>query len=309
MDVFENAISIPAGVRTSVAVGKFDGVHLGHRLLIDRVVQEKENGLLPVVVQVQDPAETAHLLTESETVSVLSELGVGALVRLPLNDRLKNKEASDFMRSVLSEMLHARLVVAGDDFTFGKGRKGTTETLMTEGKLHGFETVVFKRLSVDGKLVSSNRIREALREGKADAAEALLGYPYALSGHVEHGSGFGHTYGVPTVNVRPDPGKALPRYGVYFTETVVKGRKLPSVTDIGIRPSVPSDLVPMTETHILDFSENLYGEDVTVLFHSFIREEKSFSSLKALQSAIQTDIETAGKRSLTIRDQSDTMCR
>ena len=180
MIIAEETLQLNPGVKTAVTVGKFDGLHRGHRLLIDRIVSEQANGLLPVVVSVEDRREKARLLSPEETAEMLSSFGVGAYLRLYLDPEIRNLSPSAFIRRYLVRMLHTSVIALGNDFSFGKGRAGNYLDLQKAGDSFGFTTAVFERITEENEVISSAAIREAIREGSVLKAAKMLGYPYCL---------------------------------------------------------------------------------------------------------------------------------
>ena len=181
MIIAEDSLQLNPDVRTAVTVGKFDGLHRGHRLLIDRIVSEQANGLLPVVVSVEDRREKARLLSPEETAEMLSSFGVGAYLRMYLDPEIRDLSPSAFIRRFLVRMLHTSVIALGNDFTFGKGRAGNYRDLKKAGDSFGFTAVVFDRITEEGEVISSASIREAIREGSVLKASKMLGYPYGFS--------------------------------------------------------------------------------------------------------------------------------
>jgi len=285
--------------RCAVAVGKFDGVHAGHRLLLEKILAAKAKGLKAAVFTFEPSPEALFgmgdvrlLTTGEEKRRLLAEIGVDLLIEYPMNFQTAAVEPEEFIREFLIRRLHAGLIAAGEDLSFGNKGRGDfalLDALRTEG---GYETIRVEKLRVDGENVSSSRIRELVSLGKMEAAEKMLGRPYELTGIVAHGRGLGHTIGFPTVNLYPPADKALPPYGVYRSELLLhgSGAEYRGITNIGVRPTVSDEDRVSAETYLYDFTDDLYDETVTVRLLSFQRPEQRFPNVDALKEQLQKDI-------------------
>jgi len=281
------------GRKTALAVGKFDGLHRGHQLLLNRILEEAPKGLQPVVLTVEKPDQKEMLLTPEEFPEMLSSFGIGCRGTLLLTEEARQTEAEDFIRETLLKQYRAGFIATGNDFRFGRDREGDVSLLSAAGRRYGFDVEVFDRISEGEEEISSRRIRKALKEGDVRLARTLLGYPYFLTGTVMHGRAFGRTLGVPTLNF-PFPGKKAPLMtGVYRTETEAGGKVYPSVTDYGFRPTFGGETVPTVETHLIGDPGSLYGETVRVRFLEFLRPEIRFDSKEELIRQIRKDIESS----------------
>lgn len=296
--------------RCVLAIGNFDGVHLGHQALIKRARELAIMQAAPLAVMTFHPHPRRYFAPHSAALAIepphmrlrrLRALGVEAVFALPFNEALANMEATLFIEELLVQRLHVRSVVIGEDFHFGKGRGGTPALLEREAARLGFSSVPVPPVAVDGAPVSSSRIRACLDRGAVDEAAALLGRPYQLCGRVVHGRQLGHALGAPTANLRLS-GLHLPRYGVYAVEFAVSGGAdcvegsvhwLPGVANLGVRPTLIADGEPLLEVHSLTPVEPLYGQRLRVRMLSFLRDEQRFEDASALSSQIQCDIEAA----------------
>ena len=302
MIIFDNipgAGQLPG--KTAVTVGKFDGIHIGHRELVRRIVSKKGEGLIPAVLTIdmntQDGGGRKNILSRTEEEEILETLGVEILVRVPFTKEFAATEASDFVKEVLADRLGAAFVVSGEDFRFGAGRKGGSELLSKMSASCGFEYESVPRLTCRGLPVSSTRIRALLAEGETKEASECLGCPYTLQGEVIHGMALAHTLGFPTANIRPEAEKLLPAYGVYRVEAEIGGKTYAGLANLGVKPTVRSDKDPLLEVYFPGFSGDLYGRRLKATFGSFIRKERKFENVFELKEQIKADLKIVLKES------------
>ena len=280
-------------------IGNFDGVHLGHRAVIERLRSEGERLNLPVCVVIFEPQpreffdpEQAppRLMRLREKVDRLSELPVDHLLILRFNQALAQMSPEAFIKTILVDALTLRYLVIGDDFRFGRQRAGDFNRLLTAGSEHGFEVVDTASVMVEGERVSSTLIREALIQGQLERAARLLGKPYEVCGRVIHGQKRGRTIGFPTANLLLQR-KNTPVHGVFAVTMRGLGEPpIPGVANVGVRPTVTGSETILLETHLRDFKGDLSGKRVEVAFHSKLREERRFKDLLALKAQIELDI-------------------
>ncbi|MEW6765947.1 MAG: bifunctional riboflavin kinase/FAD synthetase [Pseudomonadota bacterium] len=286
---------------SAVTIGNFDGLHLGHRALLERLdAVARPEGLRRIVLtfeplprEVFSPHPVPRLMSLREKAAWLSASGLVDEVRILRFDApLAALPAEDFVRRTLVEHINARHVLIGDDFRFGHKRGGDFALLQRMGTEHGFAVEATPQISLDGERVSSTRVRAALGEGRLDDAARLLGRPYSLCARVTHGDKRGRLLGFPTLNL-PLGRKHFALHGVYAVEILgLADRPLPGVANAGIRPTV-GGVIPRVEAHVFDWSGDAYGKRVEVRFRAFIREERRFEGLEALVSQIAQDAETA----------------
>lgn len=287
-----------------MALGNFDGVHLGHRQVVAALVEEARRRHATPAVLVLDPhpRSVLHpddpqlLLTDlTERGRRLRDLGVEELLVLPFGVDEALMPAEAFARNVLGGTLHANAAVVGENYRFGHRAEGTVEDLRRFGEAFGFATVVVPPLAQDGDIVSASRIRALLGRGRVEEAATLLGRPYALSGKVLRGAARGRTLGFPTLNVAPPSGRVWPAFGVYAVRVAVDGAGArEGVANFGPRPTFDQDV--LIEAHLFDFDRDVYGSQVEVAFCSFVREQRRFDSPQALARQIAADVEQARLR-------------
>ena len=289
-------------LRTSLTIGNFDGVHRGHQSLIQRIVQRSQShGAVPAVLtfaphpfQVLRP-ETPffRLFPDEDKAERLAELGVQILVALPFTRELAQLPPQRFFDDYIWKPLRPEFLTVGGDFCFGANRSGRIADLEHFSKLFHFDLEIAGPVQWSHQKVSSSRVREAVISGQLSLAKELLGRDFYLKGIVRADQGRGRQLGFPTANFQPST-NAIPPNGVYVTQTIHGGVRLPSVTNLGNRPTVNTDTSDLRiETHILDQTLDLYGQEIRVEFLKKIRDEIRFSSLQELKNQIARDILTA----------------
>lgn len=299
MEYIENTRNIRYK-NTAVTMGKFDGIHAGHRALIDKM---KDYGglkkvvftfsLSPAAIQETQAYEEnfKSIYSNAERREILSGLGVDAAVFYPFDRETMEMEAADFVKKVLAEQLDAKVLIVGEDFCFGHKRRGDTNLLEKLSGEYGYKLVVVKKEMTQYGIISSSKIRDAIIGGDLSAANEMLCFPYFIMGNVREGKRLGRKINSPTINIYPDGKKLLPPYGVYATKTRINNVWYEGVTDIGIRPTVEETLIPRAECHLFDFEDDIYESEVLISFHKFIRSEKRFGSVEALMEQIERDKE------------------
>lgn len=283
--------ALPSFVQSAVTIGKFDGIHIGHRKLLDRISDCRKDGLTPVVVALV--MDGRHIYTAHEIRPLFEENGVEVLVEYGFDDRMRSMSPEQFVKEILAERLNARFVCVGDDFRFGRNREGDTLELKRLGMKYGIDTDIVERERVDGSIVSSTRIRSMLDEGDVSGVSRLLGRYYFVSGAVIHGRKLGRTLGFPTVNLDVPEDKYIPLNGVYASYVTHGDRRYAAVTNIGVKPTVEGQNKTGVETYIFDFDSQIYGEDIKVELVDFLRKETKFDSLDVLKGQIEADKDRA----------------
>jgi riboflavin kinase/FMN adenylyltransferase len=288
--------------RTVVALGNFDGVHLGHQAILSLAMEDSRTCGFPVVAFTFKPHPTLELKPESDLRLLmtydekrirLQSLGVDYCVEEPFNSNFSAMSAFEFFDQILLGRVHAREIVVGENFTFGRNREGTIPVLKGFCEAAGVVLRALPPVEWEGAPVSSSRIRAALAAGEVGLAARLLGRPYFYRGEVVHGDKRGRTIGFPTANMRCE-GKFPLRSGVYATSVLWQGKNYASVTNLGTRPTFDASDLRM-ETHVLNRDLELYGEILEVSFHERIRDERKFASLEELKKQISADTELAVK--------------
>lgn len=280
----------PRFSRCAVTLGKFDGIHRGHRKLIQAILdRKKEYGELAVVMAFVSDRQT--ILTSDERRMLLEKMGVDVLLECPLNDQIKHMKADAFVRQILKGDLQAECVVVGEDFRFGYERKGTPQLLEKLSEKYGYDTIVIPKEMEGNRKISSTYIREELKKGNMEKITELLGNPFFTYGTIEHGRGMGHRDFFPTTNIIPPREKLMPPNGVYVTISRFEDAVYQGITNVGYKPTIGEDFLGV-ETNLFDCDRELYGQDCVVEFYKFIRPEQKFNSFEALKAQIRRDIET-----------------
>jgi len=282
---------------TCIALGFFDGVHLGHRAVIGNTVNRRAAGQEAVVFSFSAADAVPFrkrgakwLTTSAQKAAKLAALGVDIFVEPPFAS-ISSRTPEEFANFLIRRM-HVRYVTCGYDYRFGRGASGTVDDLRRLLEPAGAVVDCITPVRDEGETISSTHIRELLADGNAVEAARLLGAPFALDTPVVHGRGLGRELGSPTANQRFPDNFLVPRHGVYATRVLVDGAAYPAVTNVGIKPTV-GDALPGAETWILGFEGDLYNRSVETQFLQFLREEKKFDSLEALAAQIRADGETA----------------
>ena len=284
--------------RTVAALGFFDGVHIGHRRLLDRAAEiAASRSLIPSVFTFSDDAlsfkpDAARLTDFSEKVELFRLAGIERVYAADFPD-LSGLSPERFVSEILVGQLNVSVAVCGFNFRFGAGAAGDSDALVRLMRDLGRDAEVIAPTVLDGTVVSSSAIRAALSEGDVALAEQMLGRPFSLSGRVEHGRGYGHTEGIPTVNLPVAPHLAVPRRGVYRSRAVIDGAGYPAVSNVGTRPTFGGTGVNC-ESYLLDYhGSDLYGRAVRVELLGFLRDERKFDTPEDLYRQIALDISAA----------------
>lgn len=285
--------------RTSVALGFFDGVHLGHRRVIEKAVALAQGNLIPAVftftMDGSAPAKkqgVGEITTLEQKIRILKGMGIQQIYAPDFSD-FHNMSGEAFVYQILKEKMNAAVVCCGQDFRFGKGASCDAAALHRFCQAAGLSCVVLEEVMEDGEAVSSTRVRRAIAAGEMEKARLLLGRRYCLDFPVEHGKALGRRLQFPTINQPIPPQMVLPRLGVYATMARVNGKVYAGVTNIGVRPTVEKGMAPRAETYLIGFTGDLYGKEVPVAFLSFLRPEQKFDSVEALRAQIAADAQKA----------------
>ncbi|MBC7372165.1 MAG: bifunctional riboflavin kinase/FAD synthetase [Bdellovibrionaceae bacterium] len=301
MQIFQGVEELPQDWGASVvSIGNFDGVHLGHQKLLHQAVEVGRAEKLPIVVFTFTPHPVTILYPERKIQKLfdardqreqLAGLGVTHLIEQEFTKNFALLSAADFVQFFLVDKLKTKTLVVGYDFSFGTNREGTIEYLHEVCAGKNIQLIVVPAHQQRGIVVSSSKIRDELKLGNAEIAKELLGRDFYLRGIVHHGDARGRTIGVPTANMTPSV-DFVPRKGVYVTRTHLRGQIFNSITNIGYNPTFHGEAnTPVkTETHLFDFDEDIYGQEIQVEIVKFLRDEKKFSGIQELLAQIHSDI-------------------
>ncbi|OPY69401.1 MAG: Riboflavin biosynthesis protein RibF [Syntrophorhabdaceae bacterium PtaU1.Bin034] len=284
-----------------VTIGNYDGVHLGHRRIIEKVKEWARDVSGTSILMTFHPhplhllrpdKELAAITPIEEKKRIIAETGIDVLYILPFTKDFADISPESFVKSVLVDRLGVRGVVIGYDFTFGSKGRGNTTLLKEMGYKYGFFVEVIGAITLDGEKIGSNRIRKLVAQGEVGLAGKLLGRSYSIKGTVVRAKGRGRTIGYPTINLRTDY-PLIPRNGVYVTEVEIEGRWLGGLTNVGYNPTFEQGQERSIETYILDFEGVLYDKEVTIRFVERIRDEMKFSGVEQLKAHIAKDVDVA----------------
>ena len=284
---------------TWLTIGVFDGVHRGHQVILQRLVEGAHAAGSPAAVLTfaTHPAvvlghrDLKCLTTTEERAGLLGALGVDVVITHPFDKKVAGLSAAEFMRPLKDRLGLSQLLI-GYDFALGKGREGNTTRLTEIGREMDYTVQVVDAVSDESGLISSTVIRKLVSLGDVADAAKLLGRPFAITGPVVHGSARGHSLGYPTANVNVPAGKLIPAFGIYACWAEVKGEKHPAAISIGIRPTFDEEKPDIrVEAYLLDYDADLYGQTITLEFVTRLRDEMKFSSVEALIAQIESDVQ------------------
>ncbi len=280
-------------------IGNYDGIHLGHQAVIGQLADEAVRLNLPAVVVTFEPQPMEYFMPDKvparlscfrEKIEALRRFAVDRMLCLDFNRQLAEMSAEKFIQSILVDGLGIRYLVVGDDFRFGKDRRGDFQMLVVAGQRYGFQVVNMRTFSIKGERVSSTWIRQAMQQGDIKLAEQLLGRDFRMSGRVVHGKKLGRQLGFPTANIFLHR-RASPLKGIFVVQVYgLAGEPLPGVASLGTRPTVDGKQV-LLEVYLLDFKHDIYGKHIQVSFLEKLREEEKFDSLEALKDKIAEDVQ------------------
>lgn len=292
-------INVPVTQESAAALGLFDGVHLGHRKVIEAAVMCRREGLLPCAFTFNSEAfpkkhgrDFRFLYTEEHKKRLLEDAGISAVYTGSFS-HIGSMDGESFCRDILCGMLNVKKVFCGGDFRFGRGAAWGFDDLAAFGRKMGFDAVCIPHFCDEEGEVSSTRIRSHLAEGEPEKAASLLGRPYEITGEVVHGKALGRTISFPTINQPYAEGQLVPACGVYLSRITTGENIYYGVTNIGVKPTVTEENIPLAETHLFDFSGDLYGKYCRTELLRFLRPEKKFENITALRQAIALDCEKA----------------
>ncbi|MBB4805559.1 riboflavin kinase/FMN adenylyltransferase [Chryseobacterium defluvii] len=297
MKVFKNFNDYSSQKPLALSLGMFDGVHLGHKCIIDELIKiGTENNLETAILTfwphprfVFNPNEDLKLLnTLDEKTLLMEKYGISNLFLKEFDEEFRNLTGEEFVRQVLIDKLNVKYLIIGYDHSFGKNKSGNFELLQRLSKELDFEVEQMEAINIHENNISSTKIRNALLAGNIKEANEMLGYSYSVSGKVMHGKKIGRTIGYPTANIGTDPVKLLPKKGAYVVEVYVKNQQYKGMMSIGTNPTVNGESLTV-EVYILNFNDDIYDEKITVKFRDFLHEEIKFESLEKLIERLDED--------------------
>lgn len=297
MEIIAGTSDFNLKVRTAAALGKFDGIHIGHRRLLEEIIERKKEGLAACVFTF-DPApavlfggsDSRELTTREEKRVLFERMGVDILIEFPLTLETAAMEPEVFAEEVLANRMQVEFLAAGSDLSFGNKGRGDAALLQRLGPELGFSVEIIDKVCLEGRQVSSTCVRVQVEAGNMELVERLLGMPYMIAEEVVTGNRLGRTIGFPTVNVLPGKNKLLPPNGVYFSEVRCRGKIYRAISNVGYKPTVTEERVMGVESYLYDFDQEVYGEPIEVYLLAFRRPEQQFENVEVLKAQLKEDI-------------------
>ena len=298
LKVFSSICEFNSTKKSIVTIGTFDGVHIGHQKIIEKLIQETNKAdcesliltFFPHPRMVLHETSSIKLLNSiNEKTSLLDKMGLDNLVIHPFDREFSNLSAEEFVKTILVDTFNIQKIIIGYDHRFGKNRSANMDDLIEFGEKYGFEVEQISAKEINSVSVSSTKIRDAIANGTMSIANEYLGYDYLLSGKIIQGKQLGRTIGFPTANIKiKENYKLIPKNGVYIVNSVIQGKTVFGIMNIGLNPTVNGEDLSI-EVHFLNFNADLYNTEITVSVMDRIRDEKKFTSIDLLKSQIQED--------------------
>ncbi len=298
MNVFPSISEFNSTKKTIVTIGTFDGVHIGHQKIIEKLIQETKKAdcesliltFFPHPRMVLNGSSSIKLLnTINEKSSLLEKMGLDNLVVHPFDKKFSNLSAEEFVKTILVDSFNLKKIIIGYDHRFGNNRAANIDDLISFGKKYDFEVEQISAQEIDSVSVSSTKIRDAITDGNMIVANEFLGYDYILSGKIITGKQLGRTIGFPTANIKIEENyKLIPKNGVYIVKSHLQEKTVFGIMNIGLNPTVNGEDLSI-EVHFLDFDADLYNKNITVSVIARIRDEQKFTSIDLLKAQIQED--------------------
>lgn len=298
MKIFHSINDFRSSKKTILTLGTFDGVHIGHRKILERITQNTENGKYESLVLtffphprmvLQGESEVKLLNTLSEKIDLLEKIGVQNLVIHPFDITFSRLTAEEFVKTVLIDQFDIKKIIIGYDHRFGRNRTANIDDLIAFGKQHDFEVEQISVQEIDAVSISSTKIRNALMEGNMTLANEYLGYEYFLTGTIVRGKQLGRTIDFPTANLQMEENyKLIPRNGVYVVKSTINQKTVFGMMNIGLNPTVAGENLAI-EIHFFDFDEELYDQKISVSLLEYLRPEQKFESVAFLKQQLEKD--------------------
>lgn len=290
---------------TCVAFGYFDGLHRGHHAIINKLIEQEDKNLKSVLLSFECIEDDKVIYTEEEKELILDDNRPQVMISYPFSLEIKEMDPHNFIKEILVEKLGVKVVVIGANCKFGHGDIGDVSTLKQYALLYGYDVVCIDNVTRNSQIVTSQDIHNAIRDGRIDIANQLLGHTYKMLGEIVHGKALGRTVGMPTANLKVANNKLLPQNGVYATMSTIDERLVQGLTNIGRRPSVDDNDYITIETFLLDFSEDIYGKKIELDIHSYIRGVKKMNNIEEVKQQVDEDIRSVRKYLNNLIDEED----
>jgi len=297
VEIISNNADFKLKQPTAAAIGKFDGMHIGHKKIFSKIMEKKKQGLASCVFTF-DPTPSVlfgrsdgkELTTKEEKRTLFWRMGIDILIEFPLSHSTAAMLPEDFVRQILDEQMQVRFLAAGTDLSFGAGGRGNIALLEKMQAETGFTVEIIDKVLHRGKVVSSSYVREQVEAGHMEEAASLLGEPYTIRGNVVCGKHLGKPRDITTLNLLPARQKLLPPWGVYYSGVTYNGRLYRAISNIGYEPAVNSEKIPVMETYIYDLEQDICDADVEILLYAFKRPELVCNNMDALKQQLEKDI-------------------
>ena len=303
MKIFHSINDFQCTKKTILTLGTFDGVHVGHKTILEKLTQSTENGLYESLVLtffphprmvLQEKSEIKLLNTISEKTELLAQIGIQNLVIHPFDETFSRLTAEEFVKTILVDRFQIHKIIIGYDHRFGRNRTANIDDLIIFGEEYGFEVEQISAQEIHAVSVSSTKIRTALLDGKMELANEYLGYTYFITGKVVQGKQLGRTIGFPTANIFvPEDYKLIPKNGVYVVHAIIDETVVYGMMNIGFNPTIEDQNQQKIEVHFLDFEGDLYNATLQISIVHYIRDEQKFDSIELLTKQLQNDKKTA----------------
>lgn len=302
MQIIEGTTQFQLAKESAAAIGKFDGIHRGHEVLLKHILEQKKQGRLAAVFTFQPSvtaffgrAEEKELTTLSEKRRYFAGMGVDILIEFPFNKETAAIDPESFVRDVLAGQMNAGFIAAGADISFGAGGRGNQKLLKQMAKESGFQVEIIDKVMYQGQEISSTLVRERVESADMETVAELLGRSYSIEGVVEEGKKLGRKLGMPTLNLYPPKDKLLPPRGVYFSLVECMGKNFQAITNIGHKPTVNDTPLVTVESYLYDYEGDMYGQEIVTKLLHFKRPEMKFPGVSALKAQMEADIEAGRK--------------
>ncbi|MBV1757378.1 MAG: bifunctional riboflavin kinase/FAD synthetase [Dethiosulfatibacter sp.] len=289
---------------TCITFGYFNSLHKGHRSVISRLIEQESKGFNSLLLCLEKDQRIVtdtkcDIYTMDEKFRILQKNGPMLMVSYPFAEVIESMEPEEFIKEILVGRLDAKVIVAGNNCRFGKHGDGNIQTLKKLSDKYGYELVSCETVKYEEKSITDDWINHEIIEGDIETANTLLGSPFTLWGSVIHGKALGRKFGMPTANLRLPENKIIPKHGVYATMSNIDGKWIKGLTNIGRRPSVDDHTHVSVETYLLDFSGDIYGKEVSLELHHYIRGVKKFNNLEEVTQQVKLDVIVANNMLLT----------
>lgn len=298
MKSYIGTLDFSENCKTAITIGKFDGVHIGHRKLLNKIMDKKKTGLKPCVFTFDNPPssvlsgkELKVITSNSEKREIMEQLGIELFIACPFEPSVLMMEAEDFVERILVDKLNVQYIAVGPDCRFGHDRKGDYELLKQLQNKFGYTVEIIDKECYEGVEISSTLIRNEIEAGHMEAVTYMLGRPYSFEGEVAFGNQIGRRMNFPTTNIIPKKNKILPPNGVYVSCVKYDNKIYKGITNIGKKPTVTTDDLIGIETYLFDFAKQIYGEQIKVWLLNYERPEQKFANIEELQERINKDLQ------------------